>query len=409
MSVITGLSGNEIYCMAEKGFQPGNIVIGNSVYSLGVLGGIGSNLKSALGGELKQLTSLIEEGRRTALKRMVAEAQENGATGVTGVNSQLLFHDGNIEFLAIGSCIHSDNKNNQHKFTTSDDGQELYAQLDVGYQPHSFAFGNVVYSLGIARGLMGSLRTLGRGEVAEYSNMFNKTRHLALTRIIEHAKSNKANAVLGIKTTIMPVAEGSEMLMIGTASRHPKFPDDVAEDVVTSDMTNIELWNMAKQGYYPLRLVFGSSVYSLGVIGGLKTSIKSYLRGELTDVTRMIYEARENALDVINKEAQSIGADDVVGVNTYIYELGAGLIEMFAIGTAVKKSSLIKTESEQLPPQAVVVDKSTFYMAPNASSKMISRNNAAAPASGNTGLFPIFIIAGIIILLGISKIIGMFH
>ncbi len=33
--LMTGLSGNEIYCLAQKGYSPGNIVVGNSVHSLG--------------------------------------------------------------------------------------------------------------------------------------------------------------------------------------------------------------------------------------------------------------------------------------------------------------------------------------------------------------------------------------
>ena len=51
----------------------------------------------------------------------------------------------------------------------------------------------------------------------------------------------------------------------------------------------------------------------------------------------------------------------MVGVKTYVYQLGSGLIEFLAIGTAVKKISTITTESPQLPPQAIVVDRDTFY------------------------------------------------
>ena len=53
MTIITGLSGNEIYCLKKKALLPGNLVIGNSVYSLGLLRSIGSGLKILAGGELK--------------------------------------------------------------------------------------------------------------------------------------------------------------------------------------------------------------------------------------------------------------------------------------------------------------------------------------------------------------------
>ncbi|KTC85054.1 heavy metal-binding domain-containing protein [Legionella brunensis] len=361
MAVTTGLSGNEIYCLSEKGYAPGNIVVGNSVHSLGILRSVGTGLKAMLGGELNQITQLIEDGRKTAYQRMLQEAINHGATGITGVDSQLIFHGANVEFLAIGSAIHANGSTPLNKFSTSADGQELYAQLDAGYKPICFAFGNVAYAMGIGRGILGSLKTLARGEIKEYSNIFNHTRHLALSRIIAHAKEHKANAVLGIKTTILPFGGVNEMLMIGTASHNSKLPGDKLNDPISSDMTNIEMWNMANKGYMPLRLLLGTSVYSLGLVGGITSTLKSFVRGEINELTRLIYDARENALAIINEEAKAIGADDVIGVKTYVYQLGNGLIEFLAIGTAVKKLSASTTESEQLPPQAIIVDRDTFY------------------------------------------------
>lgn len=379
MAVTTGLSGNEIFCLAQKGFTPGNIVIGNSVYSLGLLRSLGTGLKSILGGELEQVTQLIEEGRRFAYSRMVDEAHMAKAVGITGVTSDLIFHAGNIEFLSIGSLVHS--TDNQSSFTTSADGQELYAQLDAGYKPICFAFGNVAYSMGVGRGLIGALKTFARGEITEYSDMFNHTRHLALERIIAHAKMHNANAVLGIKTTILPFSGVNEMLMIGTASRSSQLPAQSTQEIITSDLTNIEMWNLAAMGYAPLRLLLGTSVYSLGFVGGLTSFVKSFVRGEIPELTSLIYDARENAIGIINDEAKAIGADDVVGVKTYVYSLGNGLIEFLAIGTAVKKISSIKTESAQLPPQAIIVDQDTFYDATEPGNFNVNVNASAKPAS----------------------------
>src|SRR5579871_472673 len=103
----TGLSGNEIYCLAQKNYTAGNIVVGNSIYSLGVIGTIGAGLKAVLGGELEQVTHLIEEGRKTAYERMLSEAAAHNGTGITGVTSELIFHSGYVEFLSIGSVIHA--------------------------------------------------------------------------------------------------------------------------------------------------------------------------------------------------------------------------------------------------------------------------------------------------------------
>jgi uncharacterized protein YbjQ (UPF0145 family) len=383
MSVTTGLSGNEIFCLQKKGYAPGNIVVGNSVHSLGFLGSVGSGFKAMLGGELQQITQLIEDGRETAYGRMFQEAETHGATGITGVTSELILHGSNIEFLSIGSSVHAVDKNEPLKFSTAADGQELYAQLDVGYEPICFAFGNTAYSMGLGRGILGGLKTLGRGEIKEYSDIFNHTRHLSLQRIIAHAQKVGADAVLGIRTSIIPFSGINEMLMIGTASRSNHLTTSEPKEIVTSDMTNIEMWNMASMGYAPMRLLLGTSVYSLGLVGGVTASLKSFVRGEINELTQLIYSARENALAIINDEAKSIGADDVVGV---------------AIGTAVKKLPGIKTESAQLPPQAIVVDKDTFYDATYPGNFSLNMNQGAKPINRKPILRLMFIVVMIILL-----------
>ena len=64
----------------------------------------------------------------------------------------------------------------------------------------------------------------------------------------------------------------------------------------------------------------------------------------------------------MRSEAEALGADDVVGIKTYVYQLGGGLIEFLAIGTAVKKvGAEVTTHSSQLPPQAIIRDRDTFF------------------------------------------------
>ncbi len=144
-------------------------------------------------------------------------------------------------------------------------------------------------------------------------------------------------------------------------------------------MTNIEMWNMTTLGYMPMKLVLGTSVYSLGLIGGISSMLKSFVRGEISELTSLIYQARENALDIINKDAKEMGADDVLGVKTYVYDLGGGLVEFLAIGTAVKKVTATKTQSEQLPPQAIIVDVDTFYDSSHPDSMSVLVNTGSKP------------------------------
>jgi uncharacterized protein YbjQ (UPF0145 family) len=362
MAVMTGLSGNEIYCLHLKGLRPGDLVIGNSVFSMGFLGSLGAGVNTFLGGEVAQVTSIIHEGRIEAFKRMISEASERGGVGITGVTNELRQFHGNTEFLSVASCVHDESGASSEtiRFSASANGQELYCQMDCGFRPVQFVFGNIAYSIGAAGGLLGGLKSMARGEIREFSDVFNRTRHLCLARIIEEAQRCGANAVVGIETRTLPFQGCHEMLMLGTASHHPQLPAVHMQQPISSDLTNEEMWNLVSLGYLPLKLVLGTAVYSLGVMGNLKAAFKSLSRGEVSDLTTLVYDAREHAIGLIQQEADAIGADDVVGIKTYIHEIGNNLIEFMAIGTAIKKASGVKTDTPGLPPQAIIRDRDTW-------------------------------------------------
>lgn len=98
MAIMTGLSGNEMFCLHLKGFAPGELVIGNSVYSMGFVGSIGAGLKTMMGGEIEQVTQIVHEGRQSALERMVKEAEHHSGIGITGVSSELIWQSGMWSF-----------------------------------------------------------------------------------------------------------------------------------------------------------------------------------------------------------------------------------------------------------------------------------------------------------------------
>jgi len=372
VAITTGLSGNEIWCLSKKGLEAGNLVIGNSVYSLGFVGSVGASLRTLAGGEVTQVTEIIREGRMASFERMLAWSDLHGAVGITGISSELAIMGSNVEFLSVGSCVHRPGFFAPNlEWSTSSDGQELYCQLDSGFTPKHFVFGNVAYSVGIGGGLAGTFRSLGRGEVKEFSEIFNHTRHLAIERIQLDATRFGANCVVGINTSIMKFGGIQEMVMIGTGAHNPCYSPEYDDAPATSDLTNEEAWNLANLGYAPIRLVLGVSVYSLGFVGSITAAFKSFVRGEINEMTTLIYEARENALSHIAADASKCGADDVVGIKTYVYGLGNGVIEFVAIGTAVKKIPGISTTLDYLPPQAVMRDKDTFI---NAAERSLGRD-----------------------------------
>ena len=72
MAMVTGLSGNEIYCMALKNYRPGEIVVGNSVNSNLQGGGIpgtqitGTNLRGPAGTD--EIGCITDRGREIWLR-----------------------------------------------------------------------------------------------------------------------------------------------------------------------------------------------------------------------------------------------------------------------------------------------------------------------------------------------------
>jgi uncharacterized protein YbjQ (UPF0145 family) len=355
---LTGLSGNEIYCMRLKGLVPRGVVIGNSVQSMGFLGGVRSAFRGIVGGEIPDVTQMIHEGRAAAFKRMRAEADREQVHGVVGVTSELRGLGGNSEFLFVGSGVSGGP--GTALFTSAGDAQELYCHMDSGYEPKEFVFGNIAYSVGAVGGLTGTLKTLVRGEIKEFSDVFNATRHHAVDRLVAHARAVGANAVVGVRTNVLHFAGFHEMYLSGTAALHPMLPSTALAAPVTSDLTGEELWGMTQLGYMPIKLLISTSVYSLGAIGGIKAAFQSLAKGELGDLTALIYDAREQVFDRVNSEAAALGAEEVVGIKTYIVELGSGLVEIFAVGTAVRKLPGMTVKTAALPAQAIIRDKDTW-------------------------------------------------
>ena len=401
---ISGLSGNEIYFLERMGYRPGQLCVGNSVVALGVARGIGAGLSTLGGGEIEEVTRLVHDGRTRAYDRMMAEADTYGGAGLTGVSFDLVNHGGNLEFITIGSTIHKKDvagdapAADKVRFSTSADVAKLFCQVDAGFRPIRFVFGNVAYSIGVGGTIGGGLRSLARGEVPQYTEIFERTRHLALSRITDEAKRCGANAVIGIETTITPLLGAQEMMMVGTASHHPLI-DAFDLKPVTSDMTNEELWNMVNVGFLPIRLVMGVSVYSLGLKGGIFSALQTLGGGEVQGLTEILYEAREKALARIELDAEQCGADEVVGVKTNIYDLGGGLIEFMAIGTAVKRIEGAKTKSASLPPQAVIQDRETFVDASDSRATTVNIASSSAASARRVQGGPLGIIVFIFVLI----------
>jgi uncharacterized protein YbjQ (UPF0145 family) len=85
-----------------------------------------------------------------------------------------------------------------------------------------------------------------------------------------------------------------------------------------------------------LGMVQGSTVRAKHVGKDIFASLKNIVGGELKGYTELMQEARQEAIDRMVREAQSIGANAVLNVRFATTSIAAGAAEILAYGSAVK-------------------------------------------------------------------------
>jgi uncharacterized protein YbjQ (UPF0145 family) len=79
-------------------------------------------------------------------------------------------------------------------------------------------WGLIVRSRGLGRNITAGFRSLAGGEITEYTQLLDQTRHEALIRLQQRAQSMGANAVIGVGFASSELSEVmSEILAYGTA------------------------------------------------------------------------------------------------------------------------------------------------------------------------------------------------
>ena len=79
-------------------------------------------------------------------------------------------------------------------------------------------FGLVVRSRGLGGNLMAGIRSLGGGEIHEYTTLLEDTRRQAMDRLVQNATAMGANAVISMRFDSSELANTmSEIVAYGTA------------------------------------------------------------------------------------------------------------------------------------------------------------------------------------------------
>jgi uncharacterized protein YbjQ (UPF0145 family) len=85
-----------------------------------------------------------------------------------------------------------------------------------------------------------------------------------------------------------------------------------------------------------LGLVRGSTVRARNVGRDLFAGLKNLVGGEISEYTKLLADAREQAIERMLKDAERLGADAIVNVRFTTSQVMQGAAEMLAYGTAVK-------------------------------------------------------------------------
>ncbi len=82
-------------------------------------------------------------------------------------------------------------------------------------------------------------------------------------------------------------------------------------------------------------VVSGSTVRAKHIGRDFMAGLKNLVGGELKGYTELLHEAREEALERMRQQAQSLGANAVVNVRFSTSSVAQGAAQLFAYGTAV--------------------------------------------------------------------------
>jgi uncharacterized protein YbjQ (UPF0145 family) len=85
-----------------------------------------------------------------------------------------------------------------------------------------------------------------------------------------------------------------------------------------------------------LGMVYGLIVRSIGLGPGIIAFFRALAGGEVRQYTRLVEDSRRHALDRMIENARLIGADGIVSMRFDSSEIGRGMTEIVAYGTAVR-------------------------------------------------------------------------
>jgi len=245
------LSVNEFLLVREAGFRPLGLVLGSSIYHVGLqVGRWKQNM------ELDRLSEAMYHARELAMTRMEAEAAALGADGIVGVRLDIEFKEFGAdlaEFIAIGTAVKADEahastpdgfswRNNKGQPFTSDlSGQDFWTLLQAGYAPIGMTMGTCVYHIA-HQGVMQRMGNVGANvEIPQFTEALYDARELAMSRMQAEAEQLHAEGIVGVQMLSLAHRWGghtTEFFAIGTAVRPIRDDHEIATPQLTLPLTD---------------------------------------------------------------------------------------------------------------------------------------------------------------------------
>jgi uncharacterized protein YbjQ (UPF0145 family) len=85
-----------------------------------------------------------------------------------------------------------------------------------------------------------------------------------------------------------------------------------------------------------LGIVRGIVVRSRSIVGSIGAALQTLFGGNITLYTQLCERARDDAYELMLRHAREMGANAVIGVRYDATEIGPGVSEVLAYGTAVR-------------------------------------------------------------------------
>jgi uncharacterized protein YbjQ (UPF0145 family) len=222
-------------------------------------------------------------------------------------------------------------------FTSDLSVDEFLLVKAAGFEPLGFVVGSSIYHIGYQQSNWKSSE-----EMIVLSRAMYEARELAMTRMEEEADQLGADGVVGVRLTIGRYDWGesmAEFIAMGTAVRHAGGQVHRAPDgrPFTSDLSGQDFYKLLLAGHRPLSLVMGSCVYHVAHQSMRQSFRQLGQNVEMPNFTQALYDARELAMERMQKEAEMVQAEGIVAVRLEEASHGWGshVIEFFAVGTAI--------------------------------------------------------------------------